>query len=221
MTHFESELQHLKNRLLTMAGLAESAVRNAIRALMDRDTPLAERVIADDEKIDALDLSIHDSAIRLLAKAPLAGQLRLITTAMDLARDVERIGDEATSIARRALELNRESPLDVRVDIAHLAELSLRLLKAALDAFVQADTGAARATIPRDKEIDALHKEIQKSIVTVMIAEPSAVTRCLHILTVSKCLERIGDHGKNIAEEVVFLYEGEDIRHPENEIEGE
>ncbi len=213
MTHFEQELQALKDRLLTMGGHAEQAVRNSVRALTERDDELAQRVKRDDDVLDRLEMEIDEHAIQLLAKAPLASDLRLITMAMKIGHDLERVGDEATAIAKRALDLDKEPPLRLQLDIPRLSSMALEMLKDALDAFVQRDAARARAVVPRDKPVDALHKEFQRTLAAHMTAEAAAINRCLHWLQVCKRLERIADHAANIAEEVVFLYEAEDIRH--------
>jgi phosphate transport system protein len=213
MTHFESELAALKERLLLMASRSEAAVNNAIKALVDRDDDLARRVTESDDQIDHLEQEVDAACIALLAKAPLATQLRLITSAMKIARDLERVGDEATTIARRSIELNTEPQLKDYVDIPRMAAMAMAMLNDALGAFVTGDTARARAVIPRDKEVDQLNKQLQRELVSFMIEKPPTITRCLNLMTISKALERIADHAKNVAEDVVFLYEARDIRH--------
>ncbi len=213
MTHFESELAALKQKLLLMASHAESAVNNAIKALVDRDDDLARKVAEDDDKIDHLEQEVDAACITLLAKAPLATQLRLITSAMKIARDLERVGDEATTIARRSLELSQEPQLKAYVDIPRMATMAMEMLNDALGAFVNGDTARARAVIPRDKDVDQLNKQLYRELASFMIEKPTTITRCLHLMTISKALERIADHAKNVAEDVVFLYEARDIRH--------
>jgi phosphate transport system protein len=132
---------------------------------------------------------------------------------MKISHNLERVGDEASKIAKRARDLSEEPALRVRVDIPGLAEVVLRMLKDSLDAFVDKNPAAARALIPQDKEIDALNKEIHHQLVEEMVHNPDMITRCLHLMVVAKSLERIADHAKNVAEEVVFLCEAEDIRH--------
>ncbi len=212
-THFEKELSDLKQMLLTMASHAEEAVKNSVEALVNRDDALAERVKRDDEIIDRFEVEVDNLAISLLAKAPLASQLRLITIAMRLSQNVERVGDEATKIAKRALELAQEPPLKFDLGLQQMAGMALNLLKQALDAFVRSDATAARAVIPQDKAIDELNRQIYRQLVALMTESPENIHRGLHLITVSKCLERIADHAKNIAEEVVYLCEAEDIRH--------
>ncbi|MBL9173187.1 MAG: phosphate signaling complex protein PhoU [Verrucomicrobiales bacterium] len=213
MTHFETELQSLKERLLVMASRAEASVAHAMEALVQRDDDAARRVREEDDAIDQLEKEIDDHAIRLLAKAPLATQLRLIVTTLKIARDLERVGDEATTIARRSLELSQEPQLKPYVDLPRMAVLARGMLNDALEAFVARDPGRAREVIPRDREVDALNKQLYRELASFMIEKPSNITRCLNLMTISKALERIADHAKNVAEDVVYLYEGRDIRH--------
>ena len=217
MQHFEQELARLKERLLGMGSHAELAVKRAVEALVSRDHELAMRVRADDEVIDRLEIEVDEMAIQLLAKAPLASDLRLITVAMKISQNLERVGDETTTIARRVQDLCRELPLKLVVDIPPMASLAVQMLKSALDAFVNQDPAAARALIPQDKPIDLLNKQIQRQLAEQMIADPDTITRCLNLMVISKSLERIGDHAKNVAEEVVYLCEAQDIRHTARE----
>ncbi len=211
--HFEQELDELKKKLLVMASNTESAVTRAIRAFTDRDDDLARRVKEDDSILDEFEKEIDELSIRLLAKAPLASELRLITVAMKICHDLERVGDEATTISRRVIELNQEPKLHTEVDIPNMASMGLAMLKEALEAFVGRDTARARGIIPRDKQIDSLNKQLHRELASYMVERPSTITHCLNLMTISRSLERIGDHATNIAEEVVYLHEGEDIRH--------
>ena len=213
MTYFETELQSLKERLLVMASRAEASVAHAIEALVQRDDDAARKVREEDDAIDQLEKEIDEQAIRLLAKAPLATQLRLIVTTLKIARDLERVGDEATTIARRSIELSQEPQLKPYVDLPRMADLARGMLNDALEAFVTRDPGRAREVIPRDREVDALNKQLYRELASFMIEKPSNITRCLNLMTISKALERIADHAKNVAEDVVYLYEGRDIRH--------
>lgn len=211
--HFDHELAELKQKLLTMASHAEKSVSDAVAALANRNLELALAVKANDEVLDRFELDVDEMAIHLLSKAPLASDLRLVTIAMKLSQNLERVGDEATKIAKRARDLSKEPPLKLQLDLPKLSSLALGSLKSALDAFVQKDSSAARALIPRDKEINALHKQIQAQIIEHMKLSPDHIARCLHLLVATKSLERIADHAKNIAEEVVYLCEAQDIRH--------
>lgn len=209
----DMDLDQLKQKLLTMASHAEIAVNEALRALVERDYDLALRVKESDNVIDQLEVEIDEMAIHLLAKAPLASDLRLVTVAMKISQNLERVGDEATKIAKRARDLSQEPPVKVVVDLPRMAKLALDMLKAALDAFVNRDPVAARALIPRDKEVDGINKQITNQITQHMAENPDAIKRCLNLITVSRSLERIADHATNVAEEVVYLYEAQDIRH--------
>lgn len=213
MTHFEQELSALRNALLTMASHAESAVRQAVDAVVTRDYELAMRVRNGDSVIDRFEIEVDETAIRLLAMAPLAGDLRLIAVIMKISQNLERVGDEASKIAKRARDLAQEPPLKLTVAVAQLAELALQMLRTALDAFVNHDTAAARALIPKDKQVDELNKQVHRQLADQMIEDPQTITRCLNFMVVAKSLERVADHAKNVAEEVVFLCEAEDIRH--------
>jgi len=212
-THFEHELGGLKERLLTMASHAESAVNRAVQALTGRDYDLALKVKDEDDILDRLEVEVDELAIGLLAKAPLASDLRLVTVAMKISQNLERVGDEAAKIAKRARALSQEPPVKISVELPKMATAALAMLKAALDAFVNQDAVAARAVIPRDEEVDTLNKEIRRQIISFMTAHPDTIARCLDLLTATKCLERIADHATNIAEDVVYLREAQDIRH--------
>ena len=211
--HFDTELDVLNEKLLTMASHAETAVNQALQALVSRDYDLALRVKEDDRVLDRYEIEIDDLVIHLLAKAPLASDLRLVTVAMKISQNLERVGDEAAKIAKRARDLSKEPPLKLSVDLPKMAALALEMLKAALDSFVQRDAAVARAVIPRDKEVDALNKQIHAALVQHMVENPDTIGRCLHLMVVSKSLERIADHATNVAEDVVYLCEAQDIRH--------
>ena len=212
--HFEQEMAALKQKLLTMASHAESALSNGIKALVDRNDDLARKVIADDSILDQYEIEIDEMAIALLAlQGPLASDLRLITIAMKISHDLERVGDEATTIARRTIELSQEPQLKPYVDIPRMANLAMEMLDQALDAFVNHNSEKARAIVPRDKEVDNINRQLHRELVSFMIEKPATITRCLNLMVISKCIERIADHATNIAEEVVYLYEGRDIRH--------
>jgi phosphate transport system protein len=211
--HFEIGLGELRQKLLTMASHAETAVNQAVLALMQRNHDLAVKVRADDNIIDAFEVEIDELAIQLLTRAPLASNLRLVTVAMKISQNLERIGDEATKIAKRARDLSQDPPVKINLELPRMASLALSMVKDALDAFVQRDSVAARAIIPRDKEVDALNKEVHQLLAQHMTDNPDTIGRCLHWIVAAKSLERIADHAKNIAEEVVYLCEAQDIRH--------
>lgn len=214
MDHFEQELAALKESLLAMASHAETALQQAVEALLSRDERLAAQVRENDVILDRYEIEVDERSIRLLAKAPLARDLRFIAVAMKISQNLERVGDEATKIAKRARDLASEPPLKLVLPLRDMANLALRMLDSALDAFVNRDAASARALIPEDKKVDALNKEFQRVLVDHMTSDPEAIVRCLHLMVAVKSLERIADHAKNVAEEVVFLCDAEDIRHP-------
>ena len=213
MTHFEAELASFKDMLLLMGSHAENAVTRGIRALVERDDDLARRVKEDDSVLDRFEMDVDDTAIRLLAKAPLASDLRLITVGMKISHDLERVGDEATTIARRAMELAKEPVLTVVNELPEMTRLAMEMLKEALDAFVHCEPAKAAQVIPRDRAVDALRKHLHQELLAAMLRDGGTISRGLNWMTVVKSLERIADHATNIAEEVVYLYEGKDIRH--------
>ena len=212
--HFDRDLGALKQKLLTMASHAESALANGIKALVDRNDKMARQVIDDDSIIDQLEIEIDEMSIALLAlQGPIASDLRLIAVAMKISHDLERVGDEATTVARRTIELSQEPQLKPYVDIPRMANLAMEMMDQGLDAFVNHNSEKARGVIPRDKEVDAINRQLHRELVSFMIEKPATITRCLNLMVISKSIERIADHAKNIAEEVVYLYEGRDIRH--------
>ncbi len=212
--HFELGIDALRQRLLLMGSHAEMSVNRAIQALMDRNYDLALQVRSDDNAIDQFEIEIDEMAINLLTRAPLASNLRLVTVAMKISQNLERIGDEATKIAKRARDLSQEPPVKINLELPRMAGMALSMVKDSLDSFVHRDSTAARAIIPRDKEVDALNKQIHQQLAQHMMQQPDTIARCLHWIVASKSLERIADHAKNIAEEVVYLCEAQDIRHP-------
>jgi len=209
----DDELSKFKEKLLTMGSYAESAVSQAVQAVNERDDRLAQQVQENDDIMDDFEVEIDEMAIQLLSRAPLASDLRFILVAMKLSQNLERIGDEATTIARRAVELNHEPQLKAPVDISRMAKIALQMLKDSLDSFVNKQPEKARELVPRDKEVDALNRQLHRELSEIMALDPSTVSRCLNLMTVSKSLERVADHATNIAQEVVYLCEARDIRH--------
>ena len=209
----ETELAALKEKLLLMAGYAEAAVNRAVKALIRRDDDLARRTREEDDIIDAFELEIDELAFGLLARRPRPLELRLIAMAMKISNNLERVGDEATTISRRVLELSHEPQLQQASEVPRMAALALQMLKEALDAFVHGDPAKARTIVPRDSAVDEMNRRLHRELAALMAERPSAITRCLNLMVICKSLERIADHATNVAEEVVYLYEGHDIRH--------
>ncbi|HTS16922.1 MAG TPA: phosphate signaling complex protein PhoU [Verrucomicrobiae bacterium] len=212
--HFDQELAELKEHLLRMAGLAEQSVAQALKALVVRDNALAQKVDADDGLLDKLEIEIDNRCIKLLAlRQPIATDLRFITMGMRISSELERIGDQAVNIAHRAEELNKEPLLKPLVDIPRMAEHAQGMIHDALDAFVYAKPELARAVVARDTKVDLLNQQLHRELTSFMIEDPHTITRSLNLMSVAHNLERIADHATNIAEDIVFLYEGRDIRH--------
>ena len=217
MAFDQQALAQYKEKLLIMASHAESVVTRAGRAHLDRDEPLARQALETDEVIDQFEIQIDRIALGLLAQAPGEFELRQVTCGMKIARELERVGDEATTIARRAVELMALPPLATPLDIAEMTFLANAMLKDALDAFVSGNTVLARGVIPRDRRVDEMNKTYQDDLNELMEASPENIRRCRHLAVISKCLERIADHAKNVAEDAVLLHEAKDIRHAGSE----
>jgi len=218
-THFQQELAKLKEQLLKMGGLAERAISNAIDALVKRDTPLAEKTVGEDEKINKMELLIDEWCLKLLAlHQPLAADLRFITSAMRINVELERIGDLAVNIAERVVSLNQESQLKPYIDIPRMAEITKNMVKDVLDAFVNGDADLARSVCQRDDQVDALNDQVFRELITYMLSDPKTITRAVHLIIVSRYLERIADHATNIAEGVIFMVKALVIKHHADEM---
>jgi len=211
---FDNELELFRSDLLRMGEVAVRQVRDALQALVTGDIKLAERVIAADDELDDLEKRIDTEAIRYMnLRAPVATELRLVIVGMKASHDLERVGDEATNIAKRAIRLAAEPPLKPYVDIPRMAAIAIEMLREALECFLHADNAKAVAVVKRDKDVDALNKQLYRELSSFMIEQPGNITRALELMFISKSLERIADHATNIAEEMVFLSDAQDIRH--------
>jgi phosphate transport system protein len=210
----EKELQGLKDKLLRIGALVETQLERSVKSLVERDNMLAATVIDTDHEVNRLEVEIDEDCIRMLAlRQPEAGDLRFITTAMKIVTDLERMGDLAVDISERALELNDEPILKPYIDIPRMAVAARRMLKDALDAFVNRDSELARKVTAADDYVDDLNHQIFRELLTFMMEDPHAISRAIRISYVSKYLERVADHATNIAEMVVYLVEGKIIRH--------
>ncbi len=220
--HFDEQIAALNQQLLLMSGHAESIIRKAVEALMRRDPALADQVFADDKVIDRMEIDIEEACIQLLAlQQPLARDLRLITSALKISNDLERVGDHAVNIAGCAKELVGKPSMRPVADLAELSDKATAMLRDALDAFVRRDPEAARLLVRRDDEVDALHRRMFAELMGRMIADPQQVDRAMTFVLVGRNLERIGDLATNIAEEVVFIAEARIIKHHADESLGE
>jgi phosphate transport system protein len=211
---YEEELKKLREDILYMGGLVEDQIQKAVKSLVDRDSQLAEIIIERDHEVNRLDVDIDDLCIRLLALHQPAGRdLRFITTGLKITTDLERIGDMAVNICERALELNNEPQLKPYIDIPRMAQISQRMIRESLDAFVREDTDLALKVCKDDDEVDQLNAQIFREVLTFMIENVQTISRATKISSVSKYLERIADHATNIAEMVIFMVKGKSIRH--------
>ena len=212
--HFHEELAQLKNLLLEMSALAEDLVRLAVEALRERDVEKADSVIEGDNEVDALEMEVDDACINLLAlQQPLARDLRLITMAMKISNDLERVGDHAVNIAEAVKHLTESPPFAMFPEIEEMARLASEMLSDALDDFVRGDAAGAREVCARDDRVDALHDSMFRILLTHMMEDPRRIGPAMETFLVSRNLERIADLATNIAEDVVFLVEGRTIKH--------
>jgi len=212
--HYEGQLRSLKEKLLLIGHKAEASIADATRALIERKPSLAQRVVDEDDQLDQLELEIDDICLEILAlEQPVASDLRFITTAMKIVGDIERIGDNGVNIARRALEILDEPELKPIIDVPVAAAAAQRILKESLDAFVNGDAELAKRVIEGDRYIDDVCEQMLRELLTYMFEDPSTITRALRLIFVARNLERVGDHAANIAEMVIFLVDGQDIRH--------
>lgn len=211
---FDLELKELKEKLLYEGGLVERAIQDAIKALLERTSDLAQKVIEDDDSIDSLEVEIDAFCLKLLAlRQPAARDLRFITTAIQINYDLERIGDMAVNICERVLELNEEPQLKPYIDLPTMAGIVQMMVKESLDAFVKEDVQLALRVMREDAKVDDYLDQIFRELLTYMIEEPKTISRATRLLFISKYLERMGDHAVSIAELVIFMVEGKIIRH--------
>ena len=214
MRHFAVELDELNEALLAMGALVESSIHCSVQALVERDERLARRVIEDEPRINQMQLDVDSRATRLLAlNQPVARDLRLLIMALKINTDLERMGDLASNIAERALSLIATQEVKPLVDTPRLAELVEDMLHRSLDAFVNRDADLAEKILPDDDEVDALRDRIYAELVALMQTNPDVVKAAINLMFVARNLERIADHATNIAEDVIFLVRGIDVRH--------
>ncbi|HZI15296.1 MAG TPA: phosphate signaling complex protein PhoU [Myxococcus sp.] len=212
---FEADLRDLREKLLAMGAKVENLIAQSMKALTDRDSPLAEKVVAADKDVNRLEVEIDELCRRILAlRQPAASDLRLITTALKIVTDLERIGDLAVNIAERSMDLNQVAPLAPYVDTPRLAELAQQQVKKSLDAFVSGDVAKAEEVLKGDDLLDALFLKIFNELLAYMMEDSKNIRRATALMFIAKHLERIGDHAMNVAEMVVYMVRGKDIRHP-------
>ena len=197
-----------------MGGKVELMINDAMKSLVERDSDLASRTIDFDHEINRLEVEIDEKCLQVFAtRQPAARDLRFLTLALKIVTDLERIGDQCVAVANRAIELNREPPLKPYIDLPRMSSWASVMVKEALDAFVRYDDGLAMKVCNNDQFVDDLNEQIQRELLTFMMEEPETITRAIKINYISKCIERIADHATNIAEMVIFMVKGKDIRH--------
>jgi phosphate transport system protein len=211
---FDEALSSLRNNVLMMAGLAERTLDRAVKGLLQRDDNLCTTAIADDEEIDQLEKQIDKDGIDVLLRfQPVASDLRRVVAAMKLSPNIERIADQATNIARRARKLNRHPPLPEVEIIVPIQAHAMAMFKDSIDAFVREDVDLGRAVVARDKDLDYMNKMANRRLTDRMAQDPKQLRGYLNLIFISRCLERVGDHATNIAEDAVYAAAAEDIRH--------
>jgi phosphate transport system protein len=212
--HYEQQLRTIRDKLLVMSGKAEKSIQDAMRALVERKPSLAYDVIDRDDEIDRMELEIDDLTLQTLAlEQPVASDLRLLATVFKIVRDIERIGDIAENAAQRAVEILDEPELKPLVDLPAMARLAQESVRRSMDAFVNNDAALAERIVQDDARLDDIYEQILRELLTYMLEDPQSISRAVKLMFIAKGLERVGDHAANIAEMVVFLVRGKDIRH--------
>jgi phosphate transport system protein len=208
------QIANIRQTLLMMASLANRNLALSMRALIERDEKLAASVEAEDSQLDELEVTIDELVINHMAThAPVATDCRFMLVASKISSNLERIADQATAIARRSLELNKEPLLKPLIDIPRMAQIAEGMLRDGVTALIDRRPDLAQEVVKRDKEVDQINKQLARELTSFMLEDPSTITRALNLTIVARCLERVADHCKNIAEEVYYLYQAVDIRH--------
>lgn len=214
MRHFIEELEELQGRLLEMGTLVESAIHHSVLALVERSEDIARQVLRNEDRINHLEVEIDDLAVRLLAlQQPMAKDLRLLTAAIKINTDLERMGDLAVNIVERSIALMHLPPVKPLIDIPQMARTAESMVRKSLDAFVKREPELARSVLLSDDEVDRLRDSIQNELVSFMQKDPAVIPQALDLILVARHLERIADHATNIAEDTLFLVKGVDVRH--------
>jgi len=212
--HFDDELGELKERLLYMASVVESMINYAVKSLVERKEELIKEVYTHETEVNNIQVEIDDKCLKLIAlHQPTATDLRFITSAMKINAELERMGDQAVNIADAGAKLLKQPPLKPLIDTPRMAEIAKKMVKDSLDSFVKKDLELAKLVLKTDDEVDDLKDQIFRELLTYMSADPANISRALELILISRHLERIGDHATNIAEDVIFLVAGKDVRH--------
>jgi phosphate transport system protein len=212
---FDAELESVRSRVLQMGGLVEEQILRAVEALDSGDMERIDKTIADDHRVNALEVGLDEACVHIIARRqPAAGDLRLLITVIKTITDLERIGDEAEKIARMAKLIHAAERQHVpRIEIKHVAERAVAMLRQSLDAFARLDVAEAMDVVKQDSAVDDEFRAIMRQLITFMMEDPRTITRALEILFIAKAIERIGDHAKNMSEYVIYLVKGRDVRH--------
>jgi phosphate transport system protein len=211
---YEHELRNLREQLLVMGSHVESIIGDSIQALLERDSKLAERTIATDKVVDRMEVELDGQCLQILARRqPVASDLRFITLVLKVVTDLERIADLGVNICERVIELSTEPQLKPYVDIPHMGREAQSMLREVLDAFVAKDAERARKVIDRDQVVDALYAQVFRELLTFMMESAHNVYRATRLQSIAKYLERMADHTTNLAEMVIFMVDGQDVRH--------
>lgn len=214
MRHFLEELEELKTKLLEMSALVESAVYRSVSAVVQKDESAAQEVFKNEARINQIEIEVDEFCVNLLAlQQPMAADLRLIVAALKINTDLERMGDLANNIARRAISLIKEPVVKPMIDIPHIAALVQSMVRKSLDAFVTRDPDLARSVLASDDAVDNLRRASSHELMSFMESDPKNIRQAMDLLSVVRHLERIADHATNIAEDVLFLVKGVDVRH--------
>lgn len=216
-TPSSAHLAKLRETLLMMSSLADRNLNLALKSLVERDSKLAETVEAEDSQLDQLEVSVDEQVIAHMAlHAPVATDCRFMLVASKISNNLERIGDQAVTIARRAKDLNGEPLLKPLIDIPRMGDIALNMLRDSITSFVDGKPELTSEIIKRDKVVDEINRQLARELTSYMMEDPGTITRALNLLLVARSLERVADHTKNIAEEVYYLYQAKDIRHSAN-----
>jgi phosphate transport system protein len=217
---YEAQLEAVRRNLIVMAGRVEEMIANAVKALVERDVDLARSTIAQDPKVNHCEVETDELCMQILARRqPLASDLRFITLALKMVTDLERIGDLAVNISHRAIDMATDAPLKPWRDVPRMAAIVQSMVRDAIDAFVRSDANQAQAVIDRDVQVDEIYTHVIGELLRIMTADGGSVERGIQVLSVAKVLERMADHATNLAEQVVFLVQGKDVRHLGNSVE--
>jgi phosphate transport system protein len=218
--HFQKELERLKKKLLTLSAIVEESVEKAVRSISNRDVPLAREVIENDRSIDLLEVEVEEECLKVLAlHQPVAVDLRFVVAVLKINNDLERIGDLAVNIAERSSYLGQKEPIEMPFDFATMEKKTRLMLEKAIDSLIQMNLGVAREVGAADDEIDAINREMYDQVAQGIRESPDQADRLIHCLSISRHLERIADYATNIAEDVIYMIEGQIVRHQPEEYE--